>query len=614
MIREIPFKKSSHGQYPDHVTVIINPIPPEPSPTSRCQIRMKSFLSQFLDETPLGKVKCLPVIIVLILLTGTLGMHGFALAFPDIHVATRLFMTIHLFLLDSQSIELVDANDQEVPPTLAWARWMAAAITVSGIGIAIWKILQKTTGIRKLRKCKGHLIVFGSGKVVETVLREADKKNSQCVLVSSCQQLVERRREQKKLAVEIAALDNGLSTLETEHLELAGLSKAKAFYALHSSDAENLRAALLVRNMQTGAETEIIVRQDEPSTCDLLQRNALLSPGRDGKGLRVISVDNTRARMLLKQYPLEWHEDHGLASQVYLVIPKLDRFAKAVAIQAALIGHYKNGGQVNLRLVSENDLSQLEQYYPKIRKCLHVDFLGEQGLRSAPGIVRENTGALVTVIMTHLSAEEGYIEALRLHEEFPPGNHFRVILQSPLPGDSMGGKRSPDLCVAPALEGLLGNLEGLDRVARKIHETWRQGNENKINKARDEGKEEEAKKLESKPTYKSWADLSEEHKDNNRAAADQIEVKIRAVELDPSQSDLQEKWAKLSNEQLDILSRMEHERWMAPHWLRNWESGERNDEARVHNNLVAYDELDKDTQDYDTDQVRAAAGYLKESP
>ena len=214
--------------------------------------------------------------------------------------------------------------------------------------------------------------------------------------------------------------------------------------------------------------------------------------------------------------------------------------------------------------------------------------------------------------MTHLSAEEGYIEALRLHEEFPAGNHFRVILQSQLPGNPEGGKRSPDLCVAPALEGLLGNLKGLDRVARKIHDTWFQGNEKRINKARAEGDEKKAEELRSKPTYKSWDDLSEEHKDDNRAAADHIKVKIRTVNLKPGQPDLQEKWANLAAEELDVLSRMEHERWAAPLWLRNWEPGERNDEARIHNNLVAYDELDKRDQDYDTDQVRAAAGYLKE--
>ena len=69
-------------------------------------------------------------------------------------------------------------------------------------------------------------------------------------------------------------------------------------------------------------------------------------------------------------------------------------------------------------------------------------------------------------------------------------------------------------------------------------------------------------------------------------------------------------WAKLDAGVLDILARMEHERWAAPLWLANWESGPRNDARRIHNNLVPYDELDQGTKDYDTEQVKAAVQYL----
>ena len=86
------------------------------------------------------------------------------------------------------------------------------------------------------------------------------------------------------------------------------------------------------------------------------------------------------------------------------------------------------------------------------------------------------------------------------------------------------------------------------------------------------------------------------------------------MNLKPSQNDLQEKWAKLSDENIDMLARMEHERWAATKWVRNWASGERNNEARVHDKLVAYDELEPEDQEKDKRQVRAAAGYLKESP
>ncbi len=548
-----------------------------------------------------------------ILLTVTLGMLGFSSVFPEFGTLTKLYMTMQLFLFDSQSFDVSDviseSGSANLPWTLECARWMAVTLTSSGIFFGAWKILKKSTDNVKIEELSNHLIVFGSGKVVETVLREADKDNVPCVLVSSCEQLVKQRREQKNLTVKISVKGDERPTLEVKHLEWAGLSRAKTFYALHSSDSENLRAALLTRNMCRSSETEIIVRQDEPFTCDLLQRSELLSPDRDGKGLRIVSVDKTRARMLLQQYPLEWHNDHGQATEIHLVIPELDRFTKAVIIQAAKIGHYKDGKQVNLWLDSENDLSKIEQDYPGIRKCVRIDFLREKGPGSVPEIVRENTGSLTTVIMTQVSPEEAYLEALRMHEQFPPENHFRVIIRSQLPGDSADDQLTLGLCVAPSVEGLLGNLEELDRVARQIHEVWYKGNEDRINEERAAGNEKRAAELSAKPTFRQWDELTELQKDDNRTAAHHIEIKIRAVNLDPDQHDLREQWGKLTNDDLEILSRMEHERWAAPLWLRNYEAGERDDEARRHPNLVSYDDLDKDTQNYDIEQVRKAADY-----
>ena len=43
-------------------------------------------------------------------------------------------------------------------------------------------------------------------------------------------------------------------------------------------------------------------------------------------------------------------------------------------------------------------------------------------------------------------------------------------------------------------------------------------------------------------------------------------------------------------------------------------TGERDDAARTHPNLVPYDDLDQSTKDYDTEQVKQAAGYLQITP
>lgn len=328
-----------------------------------------------------------------------------------------------------------------------------------------------------------------------------------------------------------------------------------------------------------------------------------------------ITAEKTCARILLKQNPLEWHEVHHHATESHLVIPELTNFAKVVAIQAALIGHYKGGGKVNLWLGSKNDLSRLEEEYPKLTNCVHLHLLEDH---KSIGSIPETIGSLVTVLMTHVSSEEGYRRVLRLHEElqeFPSGNHFRVILQSKPPpnnpntaGDN--DQLSIDLCYTPPLEGIvLEHLECLDRVARKVHETWYQGNTERIQSALDDGNPTKAAELQGKSTFKVWDDLSEQQRDDNRPAADHIEVMIRAVNLDPEQDDLLEKWGNLSVEDLDILSRMQHERWAAPLWLRNYEAGERNDEASRHPDLIPYDDLDTGTQDMDTEQVLKMAEY-----
>ena len=153
-------------------------------------------------------------------------------------------------------------------------------------------------------------------------------------------------------------------------------------------------------------------------------------------------------------------------------------------------------------------------------------------------------------------------------------------------------------------------LEKYDATAQKIHNTWYEGNQRRIDDALSDGKKEEADILRSKPTFKVWDHLTEHQKDVNRNAADHIKVKVRSVGCDTAQPDLVGDWEKLSAEQLDMLSRMEHERWAAPLWMSGYKPGKRNDAARTHPDLVPYDELNQSTKDYDTEQVKQAAGYL----
>jgi hypothetical protein len=66
----------------------------------------------------------------------------------------------------------------------------------------------------------------------------------------------------------------------------------------------------------------------------------------------------------------------------------------------------------------------------------------------------------------------------------------------------------------------------------------------------------------------------------------------------------------LGTEELEVLARIEHERWCAPKWLAGWQVGERDDRLRRHNNLVPFEHLDAETKKYDFDQVKSAIDHF----
>lgn len=561
-----------------------------------------------------AKFKKYWLLIVMIITVLVLGMIGFTQVFPEFGFLTRCYITVQLFLIDSQIFDVSDTiggrEGGGVPWSLEIARWLAAGLTFYGVFYAASRLLRRSGDRFRILGLRGHTVVYGADEVSESFLREQKEAGRKCVLVSGSDALLKACRAIGHLAVD---LEGGLNhKLDSEELRRAGLSQAIAFYALDVEDAANLRALLLAAELGPSLE-KVVLRQDEPSSCDLMQRKEIFGL-KDQNVLRVISVEKQRARMLLKQYPLEFGSDGQVSDAVNLVLPQLGVFEKAVAVQGALIGHYRNGERVNLWLPSTELRDDLLNDFPKLERCVNLRCLGEGSVRGVEEIGQQaGEGAMTTVLLTHLEPEQAYLKMLRLQERYPEGIGLRVIIRESrdkaLPRSI---REHPNVGVLKNSQGLLGNtlLNEIDRLGRAVHETWYQGHVERIQEAEKKGDSNELQKLQKKPAFKRWEDLTEAQRDDNRSAGDHIEVKIRAAGLDPKQPDLKEVWARLDLGMLDILARMEHERWAAPLWLGNWEAGPRDDARRIHNNLVPFDELDQDTKVYDTEQVKAAVQYL----
>jgi hypothetical protein len=418
---------------------------------------------------------------------------------------------------------------------------------------------------------------------------------------------------------------------DAEVMARAGLARAARLVCLTGDDRTNIGMALAAAEFlpptRVADPLEIHVHMAEVALRNILQRNQLLDMKHDPRHrIRLFNCHVNRARLALEQHPLEWDASCGLHDEVHLVAGALGPLQKAMLVHAAQIGHFRNGGKVRLHLVSTSaraDEAALIKDYPGLRNCASLDAEqlghGDEFVERLAGIAQAWSADALATVLPGGSPEAALAEALLLGERLKGGPQLRVLLDAPSdsgvrslvdknPDLAMKIRFLPDLLAACGSEAVFSDR--LDAVARRIHEVWKEGTDERIQKAEAEGNHEEAAKHRAKPAYRDWDDLTEEQKDGNRLAADHISIKIRAAGLDPDAGpSLHAAWQALDPSQLDMLCRMEHERWAAPLWMAGWTAGIRDDSRRIHDNLVSYDELNDGTKKYDREQVKMAASY-----
>jgi RyR domain len=119
------------------------------------------------------------------------------------------------------------------------------------------------------------------------------------------------------------------------------------------------------------------------------------------------------------------------------------------------------------------------------------------------------------------------------------------------------------------------------------------------------------------PALASWGDLSEDLRESNRAQVADIPAKLDAIgyEFAPT-DDWDADLFRFTPEQVEKLSRIEHERYMEERLRAGYRYGPEKDlEAKLSPYLVAWEQLSESVRDLDRDAVRlipsilAAAGY-----
>ncbi len=136
--------------------------------------------------------------------------------------------------------------------------------------------------------------------------------------------------------------------------------------------------------------------------------------------------------------------------------------------------------------------------------------------------------------------------------------------------------------------------EDLDTLARSIHEFYY------------EGRLDEGDVIGSRASMHEWDMLPEAVRDDNRLVADCFGLKLRDVGLQlASSAGSDGGGAMFTAEELEALSRAEHDRWMAAKLIDGWVFGETRDDARkLHPDIIPYDNLSEARKDLDREQIR----------
>ena len=414
-----------------------------------------------------------------------------------------------------------------------------------------------------------------------------------------------------------------------ETLREAGIRNAERLIALCGEDNTNIEIALESHELRKAMNPN-----SPPLAChvhiyDRRLEEALQRYGmerlRDRIGLQFFNVYEQTARRLAQHYPL--HEDRLTDSGLreHFILIGFGHFGRQVLLKFVRLGHLANGLRPRFtiidRLASQNG-RRFSRRNPEVQKLCELSFidlattdrevidfsfLGDRAgeTRETPIICFDNDPLCFATAIDLLPAcAERHIPFIwtRLAEQRGVA-HF---LSNTSPTLQLSRVR-PFGGLHEVLRASAFLDDPLDRFARKRHESYCQ---------------EEAAKgtvAEENPSMRSWDELSQDLRNANREQADHAYIKLRTLGYRLEYGNTAhntEPMARFqpSAEEVEMLARMEHNRWMADKLLSGWRYSQvANPELKFHDNLVPYEELPEEAREKDRDTVRHLVQELEAS-
>ena len=539
-----------------------------------------------------------------------LGQVGFELLPPrdgELSFSDSLYRSLQLFVLESGG----------TPPPTPWqldvARALAPLVAVyAAVGAVLALFREQLQRLRIRLFARDHVVVAGLGAKGFQLARAFREAGLRVVVIERDEQnpLVRSCRERHIPVLAGDASDERL-------LARARADRARHLVATCGDDGVNAQVALaarLVPRRRSGALTAF-VHLDDLDLWRLLGAEELGRAERDDLRLEFFNVTDAAARVMLEEHPFE----HDAASPHVLLVGLEELGRRMLLHMAARWREAPTTGERRLRVTvlgpeAGREIDALVRCHPELADLCEIEARTVGPAVGDLDPVRAlSAGAAPSVAYVTLPREtDALAAALALRTNRDLGlARVVVAVQDEQDGIATALRASVGAREGVAAFGVLSRtltpellLRGTGEVlARAKHEQY-------VHAERLKGRTPE-----ENPSMRPWEQLPDVLKESNRRFADGIGPKLAAAGLvivpDPL-ADPATAVAALSEEEVEELARLEHDRWCRDLERDGWRrtSGAKDPERRLHPQLVTWAELSEEERDKDRDPMRELPGML----
>jgi len=500
---------------------------------------------------------------------------------------------------------------------------LAALFTASAAILALGSICRSEIRAFRLGRSKRHAVVCGVGDKATALIRDLRNQNVRVVAIDLN---ADKRLMRNCEGAEVFAMDDDATRLSC--LAKARVQDARQVFITTGNDSTNVEIASQVINLlrsrgraQKEGRLACHVHLVDRQTNELFRQNHVFQEAVPLVDVRVFNVYDNAARLLWRRQLMA----RGPVAptdrrRMHVVIGGLGQMGEAVLLRVVKSGHFANGRKSVITIVDRQPelvRGRVRHRYPALETICELEFV--EGDINLPDTARTIGACLArpdeigTVVLCADHNHENFAAALQMASSVARSDipiFVRLGLAAGL-AELLKSERS-ESALARQLEafGLVADCcaaeavleDDLFRFAGSFHQAYVRSRLR-------------AGVAPTDASLKDWNDLDEQFRESSCEQAEHMELKLRTFGF-AVDSGMGAHAPVFTDEQVQVLARMEHARWCAERWLAGWTYAPppKNAVRRTSPHLVPWEQLEESIRQVDYDTVRSIPAIVSEFP